>query len=157
MAASKPQAVREQNVNLPELESKLQVSDRGLNSVEVQKRLQQYGYNELPEKKVNPFLRFLSYFWGPIPWMIEIAAVLSLLVRHWADFWIITTLLVFNGLIGFWEEYQAGNAIAALKAQLALEAKVKRDEEWKTLAARDLVPGDLIRLRMVHPMQQTQG
>ena len=133
---------------LPELESKLQASATGLSSAEAQKRIQQYGYNELPEKKVIPLLKFLSYFWGPIPWMIEIAAVLSLLVRHWADFWIITTLLVFNGLLGFWEEYQAGNAIAALKAQLALEAKAKRDNEWKTIPARELVPGDLIRLRM---------
>lgn len=135
-------------LSLAELETKLEASEKGLSSSEAQRRLQQYGYNELPEKRVNPILKFLSYFWGPIPWMIEIAAVLSLLVQHWADFWIIAALLVFNGLIGFWEEYQAGNAIAALKAQLALEAKVRRDGNWTSIPARELVPGDLIRLRM---------
>lgn len=134
--------------SLQELETKFETSGNGLTSAQVQKHLQEYGCNELPEKKANPILKFLSYFWGPIPWMIEIAAILSLAVQHWADFWIIAILLVFNGLIGFWEEYQAGNAIAALKAQLALEAKVKRDGAWTTVAARELVPGDVIRLRM---------
>ena len=80
--------------------------------------------------------------------MIEAAAILSAVVRHWEDFAIIMLLLVGNAVVGFWEEYQAGNAIAALKAQLALEARVKRDGAWTTVAARELVPGDLIRLRL---------
>jgi magnesium-transporting ATPase (P-type) len=80
--------------------------------------------------------------------MIEIAAILSALVRDWADLGIILALLIVNALVGFWEEYQAGNAIAALKAQLALKAKVKRDNIWKTIPTRELVPGDLIRLRL---------
>jgi len=91
----------EQHENAPLQLPPLPASDTGLGGAEAKKRLQQHGYNELPEKRVNPLLKFPSYFWGPIPWMIEIAAVLSLLVQHWADFWIITTLLVFNGLIGF--------------------------------------------------------
>lgn len=123
-------------------------SPNGLDEGEVQRRRAQYGYNELSEKKVNPLLKFLSYLWGPIPWMIEAAVVLSAVVGHWADFGIILTLLVVNAVIGFWEEYQAGNAIAALKAQLALRAKVKRGGDWSSLAARELVPGDLIRLRL---------
>ncbi len=120
----------------------------GLSQAEVNKRLAQYGYNELPERKTSPFLKFLSYFWGPIAWMIEAAAVLSAVVRHWADFVIIVVLLLANALVGFWEEYQAGNAIAALKARLALKARVKRDGKWTSVAARELVPGDLIRLRL---------
>ena len=100
------------------------------------------------EKKENPLLKFLSYFWGPIPWMIEAAAILSAVVQHWADFCIILVLLVANAVVGFWEEYQAGNAIAALKAKLALKARVKRDGAWTTIAARELVPGDVIRLRL---------
>ena len=100
------------------------------------------------KRHVNPFLKLLTYFWGPIPWMIEAAAVLSALVRHWPDFFIILVLLVANAVVGFWEEFQAGNAIAALKAKLALQARVKRDGQWTTVPARELVPGDLIRLRL---------
>jgi magnesium-transporting ATPase (P-type) len=91
----------------------------GLSSEEANELLGQFGYNELPEEKVNLYLKFLTYFWGPIPWMIEIAALLSALVRHWSDFVIILTLLIVNSVVGFWEEYQAGNAIAALKKKLA--------------------------------------
>ncbi len=123
-------------------------SQKGLSQVEAERRLAQYGYNELPEEKTNPILKFLSYFWGPIPWMIEIAAVLSGLVRHWEDLVIILVLLLMNSLVGFWEEYQAGNAIEALKQKLALKARVFRDQAWKNIAARELVPGDLIRLRL---------
>jgi H+-transporting ATPase len=118
----------------------------GLTTSEAHSRLAQYGYNELPEKKSNPLLKFLSYFWGPIPWMIEVAAILSALVRHWEDFGIILALLLMNAGVGFWEEYQAGNAIAALKSKLALHARVRRDGAWTTIAARDLVPGDLLRV-----------
>jgi H+-transporting ATPase len=120
----------------------------GLSQAEAKQRLEQFGYNELTEKHVNPLLKLLTYFNGPIPWMIEAAAILSALVRHWPDFFIILVLLVANAVVGFWEEYQAGNAIAALKAQLALQARVKRDGQWTTVPARELVPGDLIRVRL---------
>ena len=74
---------------MPELEKKLGFAPDGLSQAEAQKRLAQYGPNEIEEKKTNPFLKFLSYFWGPIPWMIEIAVILSGVVRHWPDFFII--------------------------------------------------------------------
>ena len=135
-------------VTLTKLQEQLKTSSDGLSQLEAQKRIAEYGYNELPEEEANTLLKFLSYSWGPIPWMIEIAAILSAVVRHWADFWIILTLLVVNAVVGFWEEYQAGNAIAALKKRLALRAKVKRDNSWSTIAARELVPGDVIRLRI---------
>jgi H+-transporting ATPase len=80
--------------------------------------------------------------------MIEAAVILSGVVRHWLDFFIILLLLVSNAVVGFWEEHQAGNAIAALKAKLAIKAKVKRDGKWITPAARELVPGDVIRVRL---------
>jgi len=120
----------------------------GLTQSDAQQRLAKYGYNELPEKTVNSFFKFLSYFWGPIPWMIEAAAILSAFVQDWTDFVIIVVLLVANACVGFWEEYQAGNAVAALKATLALHARVRRDSTWHTIPARELVPGDLIRLRI---------
>ena len=93
-------------------------------------------------------LKFLSYFWGPIPWMIEVAVILSAVARHWPDFGIILLLLLANAVVGFWEEHQAGNAIAALKAKLAIKARVKRDGKWVTPAAGELVPGDVIRVRL---------
>jgi H+-transporting ATPase len=80
--------------------------------------------------------------------MIEGAAILSAVVRHWPDFIIISVLLVANAVVGFWEEFQAGNAIAALKANLALKARVKRDGTWNEVPSRELVPDDLIHLRL---------
>ncbi|MDR3718547.1 MAG: plasma-membrane proton-efflux P-type ATPase [Bryobacteraceae bacterium] len=133
---------------MPEVEKKLGSSPDGLSQAEAQKRLARYGPNEIEEKEINPFLRFLTYFWGPIPWMIEIAVILSGVVRHWPDFFIILVLLVANAVVGFWEERQAGNAIAALKAKLAINARVKRDGKWTNPAAREVVPGDVIRLRL---------
>ena len=133
---------------LEELESRLSSSSAGLSKIEVQKRIAQYGYNELPEKKANPLLKFLSYFWGPIPIMIIIAAVLSGILQHWPDLGVIVALLVLNAVVGFREEYQAGNVIAALKKKLAVQAKVKRDGTWTSIPARELVPGDVIRLRI---------
>ncbi len=73
---------------MPELQAKLESSPDGLSQAEARKRLTQYGPNEIEEKKANPFLKFLSYIWGPIPWMIEVAVILSGVVRHWPDFFI---------------------------------------------------------------------
>src|SRR5208283_5265393 len=125
---------------------------------DAEKRLAQYGPNEIAEKKTNAILKFLSYFWGPIPWMIEAAVILSAAAGHWPDFGIILLLLLANGVVGFWEEHQAGNAIAALKATLAIKARVKRDGKWVNPAARELVPGDAIRLRLgdIVPAESTR-
>ncbi|MDE2481372.1 MAG: plasma-membrane proton-efflux P-type ATPase [bacterium] len=120
----------------------------GLRSDEVASRLQRFGPNALPEEAANPLLRFLLYFWGPIPWMIEAAAALSALVRHWEDFVIILALLLMNAGVGFWEEFQAGNAVAALKRTLALKARVKRDGDWTSIPAAQIVPDDLIHVRL---------
>jgi H+-transporting ATPase len=136
------------SISIPDLQEKLGSSPEGLARTEAQKRLIQYGPNEIAEKKINPLLKFLTYFWGPIPWMIEVAIILSALVRHWPDFFIILVLLLSNAAVGFWEENQAGNAIAALKAKLAVRTRVRRDGKWTTLAARELVPGDVIRVRL---------
>ena len=121
---------------LPDLFRKIEASTKGLDSDEFRNRLDQYGYNEIPEEKTHLFLKLLSYFWGPIPWMIEAAAILSAVVSHWPDFFIILILLLANAGVGFWEEYQAGNAIAALKSRLALKARVRRDDRWISAPAR---------------------
>jgi H+-transporting ATPase len=135
-------------IPMSELLTKLGSSPDGLTQEEAQKRLLKYGPNEIEEKKTNPFLKFLSYFWGPSPWMIEAAVILSAVAKHWPDFGIILVLLLANGVVGFWEEREAGSAIEALKAKLAVKARVKRDGKWVTPAARELVPGDVIRLRL---------
>ena len=111
------------SIPIADLQKKLGSSPDGLSQAEAQKRLTQYGPNAIAEKKTNAFLKLLSYFWGPIPWMIEVAVILSGVVRHWMDFGIILFLLLSNAVVGFWEEHQAGNAIAALKARLAIDAR----------------------------------
>jgi len=143
--------------NPPQEESDPQTEDfykkfntrpQGLTSEEAQTRLEKYGPNEITQKHVSPILKFLSYFWGPIPWMIEIAAVLSLVVRHWEDFIIITVMLALNAIVGFWQEYKADNAIELLKQRLALSARGMRDGKWSKISARELVPGDVVRIRL---------
>jgi H+-transporting ATPase len=133
---------------VPEVEKRLESSPDGLKGAEAKKRLATYGPNEIAEKKDNPLLKLLTYFWGPIPWMIEAAVILSGVLRHWPDFFIILLLLVANAAVGFWEEHQAGKAIDALKAQLAIKCRVRRDGDWVTPPSRELVPGDVIRMRM---------
>ncbi len=135
-------------LSLSDLRTRLRAPLDGLTREEAERRRARYGWNELPEKRVSPLARLLSAFWGPIPGMIEAAAVLSLLVRHWADFGIILALLVVNAIVGFWEEYQAGNTIAALKSRLAPRARVERDGTWDSVPARELVPGDRIHLSL---------
>lgn len=134
-------------ISIQDLMKDLNSSKEGISNEEARSRLEEYGPNALPEKKVNPALKFLSYFWGPIPWMIEIAAILSAIVKHWDDFAIISVLLIFNAVVGFWQEHQAANAIDALKSQLALKARAKRDK-WQEVEAKELVPGDIVRLRL---------
>ncbi len=133
---------------IAEVQKRLDSSPNGLTQAEAVKRLAKDGPNELAEKKHNAFLKFLTYFWGPIPWMIEAAVILSGIVKHWPDFFIILVLLMSNAVVGFWEERAAGNAIAALKAKLATRTRVKRDGKWVTPPARELVPGDVIQLRL---------
>jgi magnesium-transporting ATPase (P-type) len=121
---------------------------QGLTAAEAAKRLKDYGPNALEEKKVTLLQQLLPFFWGPIPWMIEVAAVLSLLTQDWQDFTIIMVLLLFNAALGFHESRSAANALAALKGQLALKARARRDGQWQEVEAGTLVPGDIIRIRL---------
>ena len=147
-AKGKPDAADDlKTLPIAEVEKRLESSPDGLTGAEASKRLTKDGPNELPVKKTNALLKFLSYFWGPIPWMIEIAVILSGVVKHWPDFFIILVLLCTNAVVGFWEERSAGNAIATLKAKLATKTRVKRDGKWVTPPARELVPGDVIQLK----------
>lgn len=120
----------------------------GLSSDEAQKRLNEWGYNEIVEKEESMMMKFLKNFWGPIPWMIEAAALLSALIHHWDDFFIILSLLLINAGIEFVQGYKAGNALAALKEKLASTARVLRGGEWHEVEAKELVAGDIIRVRL---------
>ncbi len=131
-----------------DLFQKLDSSTKGLSTEEAEKRLEEIGPNALPREHKSILIKFLSYFWGPIPWMIEIAAILSLIVKHWTDFFVIFVLLLFNACIGFWQELKASNALDALKAQLALKAKIFRDGKWIEFEASKIVPGDMVRIKI---------
>ncbi len=126
----------------------LETTKDGLKSSDADIRLKKFGFNSIEEKKKSLFLKILGYFWGPIPWMIEAAAVLSLIIGNYVDFYIIFSLLLVNGAVDFWEEFQAGNAIKALKKELALTCIAKRDGKWLKLETKKLVPGDIIKLRL---------
>ncbi|MDY7047483.1 MAG: plasma-membrane proton-efflux P-type ATPase [Microcystis panniformis WG22] len=135
-------------ISMRDLMIQLKTSPDGLTTSEAKNRLDSDGYNEIAEKKVSPLLKFLSYFWNPFSWMIEAAVIFSAIVGDWVDFVIIAILLVANGLIGYFEEKTAGDAVAALKAQLALNADAKRDGKFISVPARELVPGDVIRIKI---------
>jgi H+-transporting ATPase len=136
------------NISIEEVFKKLNSSPTGLTTLESKKRIEQYGFNEITEKKVSSIIKFLGYFWGPIPFMIEAAAILSLINNKLPDFLIILTLLFVNSIVGFWQENKADNAIEMLKQRLAINARVFREGEWAEMPAKELVPGDIIRIRM---------
>ena len=133
---------------LPAVLAELEASSAGLTGEQAQSRLERFGPNEIAEKRTSALLVLLGYFWAPIPWMIEVALVLSLVVRHWTDAAVIGVLLAMNVVVAFTEEHQAANAIAALKQRLAVTARVLRDRVWTAVPARELVPGDVIRVRL---------
>lgn len=120
----------------------------GLAADDVKSRLQNFGYNEASEKGESLWHRIFRRFWGPIPWMIEAAATLSAVVQKWDDFIIITLMLLVNAGLDFFQEHRALNALKALKQRLTVEIIVLRDGTFKTIPARELVPGDIIKLRI---------
>ncbi len=120
---------------------------RGLSTDEARQRLERYGANTIEEEKKSPLVRFLSYFWGPIPWMLEAACVLSGIGRRWDELAVVFGMLLINGGVGWWHESRAAEAIDALKETLAPRARVLRDGLRETIDARTLVPGDVIVLR----------
>ncbi|KAJ2955398.1 hypothetical protein NQZ79_g8593 [Umbelopsis isabellina] len=133
----------------------LQTTTEGLTGEEAAARIEKFGHNRLEQKEVNPILQFLGFMWNPLSWVMEAAAIVAIAVSNgfgrppdWPDFIGIVLLLLANSVIGFMEERQAGNAVKALMESLAPEAKVKRDGEWKTIEAADLVPGDVVSIKL---------
>jgi len=119
----------------------------GLSSAEVEERLKRFGFNEVLEKKPSALFAFAKKFWNLTSWMLEIIIVLSLFLQRYADVYIVAGLLVFNAVLGFMEEQRASNAVEALKEKLLVNARALRGGNWKLVPARELVPGDVIRVR----------
>ncbi|MCW8996074.1 MAG: HAD-IC family P-type ATPase, partial [Psychromonas sp.] len=123
-------------------------AQNGLSSSEAQNRLEHFGCNEIDEKEEALWHRIFRRFWGPIPWMIEVAALLSAVMQRWEDFIIISIMLLVNVGLDFFQEHKALNALQVLKQQLVLEVRVLRDGEYQLIPAKAVVPGDIIRLRI---------
>jgi len=123
-------------------------SPNGLTSDEARRRLEKTGPNSMPDTAVNPLRRALTKFWSPIPWMLEAAIILELVLGKFVEAGIIAVLLVFNAALGFFQEGRAQATLAAMKSRLALTASVRRDGVWKKLPAAELVPGDIVKLSL---------
>jgi H+-transporting ATPase len=121
-------------------------AERGLSAQQASRRIAKFGYNEIPEKGESLWRRLFRRYWGPIPWMIEFAAILSAIVEKWDDFVIIAIMLLVNASLDFFQEHRALNALKALKQRLKAEAIALRDGAFTTIPARELVPGDIVKL-----------
>ncbi len=119
----------------------------GLTQEEVNERLARFGYNEVPEVRQSRLRMFLKRFWGITPWMLEVTMVLTYVIGKYYDTVMIAILLIFNSLLGFFQEEKANSALEYLKKKLSVEARVLRDKKWVLVLARELVPDDMIRLR----------
>ncbi|KAL6285273.1 hypothetical protein ACE6H2_009663 [Prunus campanulata] len=140
---------------LEEVFEQLRTSPQGLSSEDAEARLQIFGFNKLEEKTENKFLKFLSFMWNPLSWVMEAAAVMALVLANgggegpdWQDFVGIIILLIINSTISFIEENNAGNAASALMARLAPKTRVLRDGRWQEQDAAILVPGDIISIKL---------
>jgi H+-transporting ATPase len=122
--------------------------ENGLETQEVKKRLAKYGFNEVPEKKVSFLARLGKRFWGIVPWMLEATVIVTLVLGKYVQAVVIIALLLFNAGMSLWREGKAKAAMAALKQRLRIQSRVKRDDKWSTIPARELVPGDLVRVRI---------
>ena len=124
------------------------VAKGGLSDLEAQERLRQYGSNAVPEERPHPLMLFLRKFWSPVPWMLEITLLLELVLGKYTQAVIIAILLVLNAVLSFAQERRASNALSLLRQRLTIVVRVFRDSQWQLIPAQDLVPGDVVHLRM---------
>jgi H+-transporting ATPase len=118
----------------------------GLTSDDARARLAKYGPNAIPDTTLRPWRMALAKFWAPVPWMLEAAIILQAVLHEYVEAAVVAGLLVFNAALGFFQEGRAQATLAALKSRLALNAAVRRDGAWKTVPAREPVPGDSVKL-----------
>ncbi|MEO8099734.1 MAG: plasma-membrane proton-efflux P-type ATPase [Acidobacteriota bacterium] len=119
----------------------------GLTHAEVDVRRKEHGYNEVAEKKRHPVLKFLQKFWGISAWMLELIMVLSAVLGHYSDLAVVGGLLIVNAILSFMQEHRAAGVVEALRKRLQVSARVRRDSSWQVIPARELVPGDIVRVR----------
>src|SRR5271166_231251 len=120
----------------------------GLTSDEARRRLEKFGPNAVADSALHPLRRALTKFWAPVPWMLEAAIVLEVVLGKYVEAAIIAGLLAFNAALGYFQEGRAQATLAALKSRLALNASVRRDNVWATVPAAGLVPGDIVKLSL---------
>src|ERR1022692_2718052 len=121
--------------------------DTGLTHAEVDIRRKQHGYNEVAERKGHPVVKFLRKFWGISAWMLELIMVLSAALGKYSDLVVVSALLVINAVLSFLQERRAAGVVEALRRRLQVSARVLRDSSWQVVPARELVPGDIVRVR----------
>ena len=126
---------------------KSEILETGLNAVEVENKRAQFGFNEVPEKKNNLWLQFAKRFWGLTAWLLEIIIILSVFLQRYTDVYIILGLLILNAVLGFEEEIRASKVVESLRERLVVNARVLREKVWRVLSAREIVPGDVVRIR----------
>jgi H+-transporting ATPase len=144
----KRNAVDYSKLSVDELFKLLGSSNSGLANAEADSRIREFGANEIPEKKRSTLADFLSRYWGPMPWLLELTIILSYLIGHYLEVVIIFALLTINAIIGFRQTRNSQKALALLKGRLAPKAKVLRDGQWVVKDARQLVPGDIVQVSL---------
>ena len=134
--------------SVPDTLSTLHVNpDTGLTSAEVDTSRKEHGYNEVAIRKEHPVLNFLKKFWGISAWMLELIIVLSAVLRRYSDLAVVGALLVVNAVLSFMQEQRAAGVVEALRKRLQVSARVRREGKWQVIPARELVPGDIVRVR----------
>jgi H+-transporting ATPase len=146
--AKSPQVPNIAAASAPETLAFLRVNpDTGLSGAEVETRRKEHGYNEVVETREHPVRRFLSKFWGLSAWMLELIIVLSAVLRKFSDLAVVSALLIVNAILSFAQERRAAGVVETLRKRLQVSARVRRDSNWQVVPARELVPGDIIRVR----------
>jgi H+-transporting ATPase len=115
----------------------------GLSESEARHRLELFGRNEIVAKRRSPFVEFLLRFWGPMPWLLELAILLSCFLKHYLEAMIIAALIIINAVIGHLHSRSSQKSLELLKTRLAVKARVLRERKWATLNAAEIVPGDI--------------
>lgn len=148
MELKKNPTIEVKNNSWDETIHNLNTNENGLSTVEVENRIKIYGCNEIKENERHPIFDFLKRYWGPMPWLLEFAIVLTIIMNHYTESVIIFVLLTANSIIGFMQSQNSQKAVSLLKRKLEINVKVIRDGEWRIKEAKDLVIGDIINLRL---------